>query len=63
MGHQRGRKGKRGTKKHGRNRVKCERYRCLGRREFNRARRIAAQKRREAKVRAKKAARAARMIA
>ena len=49
MRHQRGKKGGRGgTKKHGRNRVKCERYRRLGRREFNKAQRVAAQRRWEA---------------
>jgi len=63
MRHQRGKKGGRGTKKHGRNRVKCERYRRQGRREFNKARRVAAQKRWETKVKARKVARAFRMIA
>ena len=60
---QRNKRGGRGTRKHGRNRVKCERYRRLGRREFNWARRVAAQRHWEAKVKAKKTARAARMIA
>ena len=60
MGHQRLSMGKGGNnRKHGRNKVKCERYRRQGRREFNKARQIRAQRRREAKARAKKAARAA----
>jgi hypothetical protein len=32
--------GKKGSRKYGRNRVKCEQYRRLGRRERNKARRI-----------------------
>ena len=47
--------GKRGTKKYGRNKAKCARYRLLGIREKNKARRMAKQRRKEAKKRARKA--------
>ena len=46
-----------GTKKHGRNKVKCARYRAEGRREKNKARKIAKQKKiqeRAARKRAKR---------
>ena len=45
-----------GTKKYGRNLTKCSRYRALGRREFNKARKQA----RIVKILAKKALRKAR---
>jgi hypothetical protein len=49
-----------GTQRHGRNKKKCERYRAEGRREKNKARRVARRaawlEKREAKRRAKRAA-------
>ncbi len=43
------RKGGRGTRKIGRNKVKCARYRSEGRREKNKKRRIITQKHKEQK--------------
>ena len=43
-----------GTRKHGRDQVKCARYRAQGRREKNKARRIAKEKKRQEKLRARK---------
>lgn len=43
-----------GDKKHGRNKVKCARYRSEGRREKNKARRIAKEMKRQARLRARK---------
>ena len=40
-----------GDKKHGRNKVKCARYRAEGRREKNKARRIAKEARRQERLR------------
>ena len=42
-------KAKGGTKKHGRDKVKCARYRIQGTREKNKRRRIEKEKRRQAK--------------
>ena len=46
-----------GSRKFGRNCVKCERYRREGRRETNKARRVARRKRHRARWLANKAAR------
>lgn len=43
-----------GDKKHGRNRVKCARYRAEGRREKNKARRKAKYERKMARLRARR---------
>jgi hypothetical protein len=56
-GHVRGKKGHGGQRKIGRDKNKCIQYRAEGRREKNKARRIAKQKRFEAKKVAKRAKR------
>ena len=43
-----------GQKKHGRDATKCQRYRAAGTREKNKAGRIAKEKRRQARFKAKK---------
>ncbi len=53
--------GKKGTKKYGRAKVKCARYRSEGRPEKNKTRRAATQKRRELKQRTKAERRRARL--
>jgi len=45
-----------GDKKHGRNRVKCARYRLEGRREKNKARKLAKYERKMSRLRAKRMA-------
>jgi hypothetical protein len=47
------------SKKHGRNAKKCQKYRLEGRRERNKARRIAKEEKRQAKFKARKEARKA----
>ena len=54
MAHIKGRGGKSGTRKYGRNKAKCERYRREGRREKNKARRKAKEAKRQAKFKAKR---------
>lgn len=43
-----------GDKKHGRNKLKCARYRAEGRREKNKARRIAKEARRQERLKKRK---------
>ena len=49
MAHIKGRGGKSGTRKYGRNKAKCERYRREGRREKNKARRKTKEAKRQSK--------------
>lgn len=46
--------GKGGTRKHGRNLTRCAKYKALGRREKNKARKMKKQARFEAKKKAKR---------
>lgn len=46
--------GGKGSRKHGRNKDKCQRYRVSGRREDNKARRIEKEKRRQEKLELRK---------
>ena len=48
-------KQKKQSKKAGRNKAKCQKYRLLGIREKNKTRRIAKEKRRQARLAARKA--------
>jgi len=55
-------KGKHGSRKLGRNKVKCERYRAAGTREKNKARKAAKRKRILAKFRRKREGRISKMV-
>jgi hypothetical protein len=59
MGSQRRQRRKGGTRKHGRDKERCARYRALGRREENKERKIQKEKRRQERLKARKAKRMA----